>query len=58
MKGEHPIWKVGLFTKISKTEAHCNECLQKGKDKHIFKLSDGSIKALTVHLNSDLHREK
>jgi len=55
MKAEHPIWQLGLFTKLSKSEAQCNECKKEGRDRYTFKLSDGSIKALLVHLNSTLH---
>jgi len=55
MKGEHPIWKVGLFEKLTKEEAHCIQCKKEGKPKHAFKLGKGSVKSLTTHLNSELH---
>ena len=49
---EQQIWKIGLFTKLSKEKAHCNVCKESGRDKHTFELSNGSIKSLIVHLNT------
>jgi hypothetical protein len=53
-----PIWKIGLFTKLSKDKAECNDCKKNGITKHVFLLSDGSIKSLVRHMNSRLHVEE
>ena len=55
MKSNHPIWQLGLFTKLSKSEARCNECKEAGRVKYEFKLHHGSISSLRAHLNSKLH---
>lgn len=55
MKTEHDIWKIGLFDKVSPEEAHCSVCKKEGKKKHSFKLSNGTIKSLKKHLESELH---
>jgi len=47
---ENPIWKIGLFTKISKDEAQCDICKQEGKTKCVFKLSHASVKSLLIHM--------
>ena len=54
---EHQIWKIGLFTKLSKEKAQCNVCKESGREKHTFELSNGSIKSLIVHLNTKNHAE-
>jgi hypothetical protein len=56
-KMSHPIWKIGLFTKLSKDNAECNDCKKNGITKHVFLLSGGSIKSLITHMNSKLHVE-
>ena len=53
----HPIWKIGLFTKISKEIAECNDCKKANRAKYTFVLSNASIKALTIHMKSKLHAE-
>jgi hypothetical protein len=50
----HPIWKIGLFTKLSKDKAECT-CKKSGLTKHTFVLTDGSTKSLITHMNSKLH---
>ena len=39
------LWNIGLFKKLSKEEAECNEC------KRIIKMNGGSTSGLKVHLN-------
>jgi hypothetical protein len=57
----HPIWKIGLFNKISKEEAECIVCKQEGKPKYLLKLCNSSIKSLKTHmmgLHSNEYAEK
>jgi hypothetical protein len=51
----NPIWKIGLFTKLSKDKAECNECKKAGLTKYLFELSNGSVKSLVTHMNTKLH---
>jgi spore coat polysaccharide biosynthesis predicted glycosyltransferase SpsG len=52
LKMSNPIWKIGLFNKLSKDKAECIECKSAGRTKYEFELSKASIKSLVIHLNS------
>jgi hypothetical protein len=45
----HPIWKIGLFTKVSKDKAECIECKKAGPTKCEFELSNSSVRSLLTH---------
>jgi hypothetical protein len=52
-KFEHPIWRIGLFKRENKKnkEVECVEC------KKTLKISDGSVKSLIYHVQSEEHKD-
>jgi hypothetical protein len=49
----NPIWNVGLFTKISKDQAECNDCKKAGRTKYVFELAHASVKSLVRVIASE-----
>jgi hypothetical protein len=45
----NPIWKIGLFTKLSKDKAECNVCKKSGLTKYIFELPHARSTGCRIH---------
>lgn len=52
MSDNNPIYKIGLFNKLSAEKAECIQCKNNNERKYEFAISRGSIKSLTTHLGS------
>lgn len=55
----HPIWDIGLFSKDTRKDGaktrHCAICLV-CKENNVFQVSNGSVKSLIAHLDSEKHK--
>jgi hypothetical protein len=58
----NPIWKINLFNRFPDNKVECIECKSAStksasKGNFEFKISDGSVKSLIVHLQSKAHKD-
>ena len=51
----HPIWNIGLFIRKGNV-GECIVCRENGTTKFEYKLTDSSVNALVVHLQSKFHK--